>query len=156
MNTDHQESHGLLLCTFRLGDLLFGVDVRDVQEVLRHADITPVPDAHEAIAGLINLRGQIATTLDLRVRLGLDPFEVEGGPMHVVVASAGEAISLLVDRIGEVLEVDPEAFERPPVTIDPEVATMIMGVYKLDDELLLVVDVARMVAIPSNQGEEAA
>ncbi|MEM8747195.1 MAG: chemotaxis protein CheW [Actinomycetota bacterium] len=151
-----EQNAGALLCTFRLADLLFGVDVRDVQEVLRNAEITPVPHAAPAGAGLINLRGQIATTVDLRTRLGLDSIELEGGPMHVVVRAAGEPVSLLVDRIGDVLSVDHEDYEPPPVTIDPAVAELIVGTYKLEEELLLVVDVARVVETHATQGEEAA
>lgn len=149
-------SSGILLCTFRLGELLFGVDVRDVQEVLRNTDITPVPHAAPAVSGLINLRGQIATTIDLRTRLELAARGDESSPTHVVVRSGGEPISLLVDRIGEVLEVSRDLYEPPPVTIEPSIAEIVIGTYKLAEELLLVLDVSRVVATPVNHGEEAA
>lgn len=147
---------GLQLCTFRLGDLFLGVDVLDVQEVLYHADVTAVPQAPEAVCGLINLRGQIATTVDLRARLGVDERTDPHRPTHVVVRSAGESVSLLVDVIGDVLHVDPDLYEPPPETMDEATADLILGAYKLEDELLLILDVARVVNIPLPSREEAA
>ena len=154
--SDTNLSPGLQLCTFRLGDLFLGVDVLDVQEVLYHADVTTVPHAPEAVSGLINLRGQIATTIDLRCRLGVEPPEDEKRPTHVVVRSAGESVSLLVDAIGDVLEVDPDLYEAPPETMDDATAELILGAYKLEEELLLILDVARVVSIPLPTREEAA
>ncbi len=147
----------VLLCTFWLDDLLLGIDVRDVQEIIRSADITPIPHSPPAVAGLINLRGQIATTIDLRDRLGVVPSsDDEDVPSHVVVRSGGEQVSLLVDRIGEVLEVGAELYEPPPVTMRHEVADLIVGTYKLTDELLLVVDVPRLVDVAAATTEDAA
>ncbi|WP_420452496.1 chemotaxis protein CheW [Ilumatobacter sp.] len=150
------DATGSLLCTFRLGDHLLGVDVRDVQEVLHGVDVTPIPHAPASVAGLINLRGQIATTIDLRTRLGIDASSRRSDPTHVVVRSAGEPVSLLVDSIGEVLEVGHELHEPPPVTIDDAVSHLIVGTYKLTDELLLVLDVARVVATQVPLTEDAA
>lgn len=144
------------LCTFRLGDMLLGVDVRAVQEVLRDADLTPVPHAAAAICGLINLRGEIAIAMDLRTRLGMAPAEDREGQTHVVVASVGEPVSLLVDEIGDVIDVGPDRYEPPPVTMDPLTAELVLGTYKLDDELLLVLDVPRVVAAPAEQAGVAA
>lgn len=153
---DELDQNQVLLCTFRLADHLLGIDVRDVQEILRSAEITPIPHADSAIAGLINLRGQIASTIDLRERLHLPPLDVDATPSHVVVSAAGEQVSLLVDRIGEVIEVGPDLYEPPPVTMDPELADLMVGTYKLADELLVVVDVPRVVAITSTSEQEAA
>ena len=147
---------GLQLCTFRLGSLFLGVDVLDVQEVLYHADVTSVPHAADAVSGLINLRGQIATTIDLRTRLGVESDDEPGRPTHVVVRSSGESVSLLVDRIGDVLEVDPDLYEAPPETMDDATRDLILGAYKLEEELLLILDVARVVNIPLPTREEAA
>ncbi len=146
----------VLLCTFWLDDLLLGIDVRDVQEIIRSADITPIPHSPPAVAGLINLRGQIATTIDLRDRLGVEPSPDDDVPSHVVVRSGGEQVSFLVDRIGEVLEVGAELYEPPPVTMREEVADLIIGTYKLTDELLLVVDVPRLVDVAGTPTEDAA
>lgn len=147
---------GVLLCTFWLDELFFGVDVRDVQEILRDADVTPIPHAPPSVAGLINLRGQIATTLDLRIRLGVNATTEHALSNHVVVRSGGEQVSLLVDRIGEVIEVGPDLYEPPPVTMRDEVTDLIIGTYKLTEELLLVVDVPRLVDIKYELGDEAA
>lgn len=149
-------SAGLQLCTFRLGPLFLGVDVLDVQEVLYHADVTAVPHAAEAVSGLINLRGQIATTVDLRTRLGVDADDQPARRTHVVVRSGGESVSMLVDAIGDVLEVEPDLYEPPPETMDDATAELILGAYKLEGELLLILDVARVLTIPLPTREEAA
>ena len=146
--TEVQIHTGLQVCTFRLGGLLFGVDVLDVQEVLYHADITPVPHAPGSVSGLINLRGQIATTLDLRARLGESGDETPSqSPTHVVVRSTYEPVSLLVDKIGDVLDIEPDRFEDPPKSMDDEMARAIVGAYRLDDEILLILDVDHLVEL---------
>src|SRR5271154_5137940 len=105
------------LCTFFVGDGYFGIPVQQVQEVVRPQPITPVPLAPRVIRGLINLRGQILTAIDLRYRLGLgepgDPAKL----MNVVVRTADGAVSLLADQIGDVVEVLEETFERSPETL---------------------------------------
>lgn len=135
------------LCTFRLGPLYLGIDVRDVREVLHHADITTVPHASHSIEGLINLRGQIATTIELRRRLELEPREPELEPIHVVVHSEGEPVTLLVDAIGDVIDTDPEKYEEPPSTMVGSARDLIIGTFKLDQELLLVLDVEKVVQL---------
>ena len=124
--------------TFVVEDLFFGVDVLRVQEVLRYQDMTAVPRSDGTIEGLINLRGQIVTALDMRRRLGLAHRTEGQTPMNVVLQSDDGAVSLLVDDIGDVIAVDPEAFEPPPATLEPAASEMLEGVYKLDDRLLLV------------------
>ncbi len=143
----------LQLCTFRLGSLYLGVNVLDVQEVLYRAEVCRVPHAEPAICGLINLRGQIATTIDMRTRLGIEPRDPEAQPIHVVVRSAGESVNLLVDKIGDVLAVDPDLYEPPPETMSGIAKELILGAYKLTDELLLILDVDKAVAIRPNNGE---
>lgn len=141
------------LCTFRLGSLYLGVNVLDVQEVLYQAEVCSVPHAEPAICGLINLRGQIATTIDMRTRLGIEPRDPEARPIHVVVKSGGESVNLLVDKIGDVLAVDPDLYEPPPETMTGNAKELILGAYKLTDELLLILDVDKAVAIRPNNGE---
>jgi purine-binding chemotaxis protein CheW len=131
--------------TFFVADLLFGVDVRRVQEVLCFQPMTRVPRAPEVIEGLINLRGQIVTAIDMRRRLGLPPRTGEHAPMNMVVRTEDGAISLLVDEIGDVMDVDPATYERPPENLDPAARELIRGVYKLKDRLLLVLDTERAV-----------
>ncbi|MGE0443293.1 MAG: chemotaxis protein CheW, partial [Gemmatimonadales bacterium] len=104
-------------CTFQVADLFFGIEVLQVQEVIRSLEMTRVPLAPPCIEGLINLRGQIVTAIDLRTRLGLPIRENEEPPMNVVVRTDDGALSLLVDAIGDVIETNDEAFERPPETL---------------------------------------
>jgi purine-binding chemotaxis protein CheW len=129
--------------TFFVADLFFGVDVLNVQEVLRFQQMTPVPQAPGVIEGLINLRGQIVTAIDMRRRLGLPPRTGDKSPMNMVVRTSDGAVSLLVDEIGDVLEMDASTYERPPTNLDPAAGELIRGVYKLKGRLLLVLDAER-------------
>jgi purine-binding chemotaxis protein CheW len=136
---------GQQFSTFFVADLFFGVDVLRVQEVLRHQPMTRVPQAPEVIEGLINLRGQIVTAIDMRRKLKLPPRGSDQAPMNVVVRTQDGPVSLLVDEIGDVLDVDAATYERPPDNIDPQARHLIHGVYKLKDRLLLVLDAERTV-----------
>ncbi len=133
------------LCTFRLEPYNFGVDVLFVQEVMRHQEITPVPLAPPEVRGLINLRGQLVIAIDLARRLGLPARPPEMRPSHVVVRSPVGATSLLVDVVGDVRVMDPGAFEPTHESIRGPAREVTSGVFKLDNELLLVLDVARAV-----------
>ncbi|MFP5277577.1 MAG: chemotaxis protein CheW [Acidobacteriota bacterium] len=135
------------MCTFVLDRLLFAVEVERVQEVIRYQDATPVLTAPDSIAGLINLRGQIVTAIDLRRRIGLREREQDARPMNIVVRAAEGAVSLLVDEIGEVVEVDPESFEPLPETITGSMRTTTSGVYKLEHALLHALDLAATLQI---------
>jgi purine-binding chemotaxis protein CheW len=131
--------------TFFVADLFFGVDVLHVQEVLRSQQMTSVPQAPGVIEGLINLRGQIVTAIDMRRRLGLPQRAGDQAPMNIVVRTIDGAVSLLVDEIGDVLDMDAATYERPPQNLDPAAKELIRGVYKLKDRLLLVLDEERTV-----------
>jgi purine-binding chemotaxis protein CheW len=135
--------------TFLVGGLFFGVEVLRVQEVLRFQPMTRVPQAPDVIEGLINLRGQIVIAIDMRRRLGLPPRTDEQTPMNMVVRTEDGAVSLLVDEIGDVLDVDAAIFERPPANLDPAASHLIRGIYKLKDRLLLVLDAERTVDLTS-------
>ena len=140
-------------CTFYIQGLLFGVEVKTVQEVIRHQEMTGVPLAPEVVAGLINLRGQIVTAIDLRRRLGVRDRLADELPMNVVVRTADGAVSLLVDEIGDVVEVEEKDFEEAPDTLASTSRELIRGVYKLKKELLLVLDTQRSVNISALAGE---
>ncbi len=131
--------------TFFVADLFFGVEVLRVQEVLRFQQMTRVPQAPDVIEGLINLRGQIVTAIDMRRRLSLPNRAEDQTPMNMVVRTDEGAVSLLVDEIGDVLDVEEAAYERPPENLDPAARELIRGVYKLKDRLLLVLDAERTV-----------
>src|ERR1700690_4052088 len=133
-------AHNSQFCTFYLDKLLFGVELKGVQEVIRALAMTHVPLAPDVVGGLINLRGQIVTAVDLRRRLELEPRPAEMLPMNVVVRSEDGAVSLLVDEIGDVVEVDEESFEPPPETLRGTGRSMILGVHKLDGSLVHVPD----------------
>lgn len=137
---------GKQFATFYLDQLLFGVEVGKVQEVIRYQEMTRVPLAASVVNGLINLRGQIVTALDLRKRLEF-PERASGLPMNVVVRTGDEAVSLLVDEIGDVLEVEDETFEPPPETLRGVARELLRGAYKLKDRLLLILDTEKTVTI---------
>jgi purine-binding chemotaxis protein CheW len=131
--------------TFFVADLFFGVDVLRVQEVLRFQPMTTVPKAPDVIEGLINLRGQMVTAIDMRRRLRLPPRLGAQTPMNMVVRTEDGVVSLLVDEIGDVVDVDASSYERPPDNLDVAARALIRGVYKLKDRLLLVLDTERTV-----------
>jgi len=137
---------GRQLATFVLGGAHYGVDVLLVQEALRSQERTPVPLAPAGVAGLVNLRGEVVLSVDLRHRLGLAPLAEDAEPMMVVVQVDGEPISLLVDEVGDVVDVEDSQFETPPDTLDPALRELIVGAYKLPDGLLLALDVERATA----------
>ena len=133
--------------TFALDGLSFGVEVLQVQEVIRHQDLTRVPLAPDVVGGLINLRGQIVTAIDVRRRLELRERRAGRPPMHVVVRTEEGPVSLLVDDIGDVLEVTEECVERPPETLRGALRELVHAVCKLDGRLLLILDVHRTVRV---------
>jgi purine-binding chemotaxis protein CheW len=130
------------LCTFYLQDFFFGVDVMEVQEVIRAQETTQVPLASPGVSGLINLRGQIVTALDLRTQLGLPPRDRGEIPMNVVVRTPEGPVSLLADRIGDVIEVTSDLFAPLPETVDDRMREVLDGVYKIKDRLLLALKTA--------------
>ena len=138
-------------CTFFLDGHFFGIDVLEVQEVIRYQDMTRVPLAPAVVRGLINLRGQIVTAIDLRRRLELPERPADQSPINVVVHTDDGAVSLLVDEIGDVLEVTEKAFERPPETLRGTARELIRGAYKLPNQLLLILDTERTVNLTAGR-----
>lgn len=136
------------LSTFSVNGHLFGVEVAVVQEVIRYQPMTRVPLAPAALAGLINLRGQVIPAVDLRRRLGFPERAAGELAMDVIVRTSDGLVSLLVDRIGDVVEVAQEALEEPPETLGGIARELIRGAYKLDHALLLSLDVERAVDLP--------
>lgn len=126
-------------CTFYVDDILLGIKVLAVQEVLRYQDLTEIPLAPPEIHGLINLRGQIITAINLRSRMHLPPSKNEKNSMNVVTRINNEVISFLVDSVGDVLEVDDESFEPVPSTVDASTRELVSGVYKLEGKRLLMI-----------------
>ena len=137
----------LQFCTFFLDGLLFGVEVSRVQEVLSSQNMTEVPLAPPVVKGLINLRGQIVTALDLTSSLNLREDREGKDTMNVVVRTSEEIVSLLVDQIGDVCEVEEDSFESPPDNLEGMARELIRGAYKLEDRLLLVLDIEKAVEL---------
>lgn len=143
------------LCTMRIDGVTFGVEVQRVQEVIRSQPMTSVPRADDIVRGLINLRGQIVTAIDLRTRLDI-PRRVDDGPlMNVVVRTDDGPVSLLVDEIGDVITVAELEVERPPETLPPRIASAIGGVLKLPQTLLLMLDIDRVIDVDLPGGGHA-
>jgi purine-binding chemotaxis protein CheW len=132
------------VCTFFVAGNCYGIEV---QEIIQAHPVTRVPRAPRVVRGLINLRGRIVTVLDLRRRLDLAERAVEEGSRNVVVRTAEGVVSLLVDEIGDILEVGPEAFEPAPETLQGVARELIGGAYKLPDRLLLMRDTDKITTL---------
>jgi purine-binding chemotaxis protein CheW len=137
-------------CTFFVDGFFYGIEVEKVQEVLRYQAITPVPLAPSAVKGLINLRGQIVTAIDLRRRLGRDDRPEGQPPINLVLRTDHGAVSLLVDEVGDVVEAEHNAFERPPDTLQGEFRKLIRGAYKRNDRLLLILEAENALTFPDS------
>jgi len=131
-------------CTFYIDRQMFGIEVEVVQEIIRFQEITRVPLAPALVHGLINLRGQIVTAIDLGTLLAFSSHDPERPRMNVIVRGEDSSFSLLVDRIGDVLELDESMSEVAPITLKGAVSEVIDRAYKLERELLLSIDVTRL------------
>lgn len=140
--------------TASIGDQKCGIAVLQVQDVLAPQRITPIPLAPPEVSGSLNLRGRIVTAIDLRIRMGLPEREEGAHTMSIVVEHQNELYSLIVDDVGEVLKVSEKNFERNPATLDPLWRTYSEGVYRLEEGLLVVLDVSTLLSF--NATEEAA
>ena len=133
-----------------IGGQLFGLPILRVQDVFAPERLTKVPLAPADIAGVLNLRGRIVTLIDMRHRLGLGQRENDSPVMALGVESRGESYGLLIDRVSEVLKLDDMACESNPSNLDPRLASVSTGIYRLDGQLLMVLDVDRVLDIAVN------
>jgi purine-binding chemotaxis protein CheW len=140
-------------CTFYLNKFLFGIELLKVQEVIQRLELTEVPLAPGVVRGLMNLRGQIVMGIDLRKQLEFPECAADMVPMNVVVKTGEESISLLVDEIGDVVEVNEDTFELPPDTLQGKVRSVILGVHKLDKRLMHVLDIERACTLEERSSE---
>ena len=136
-------------CTLHVGDLLLGVEVELVHEVLADVAIARVPLADPSVVGLINLRGQIVTAVDARLRLGLPPRE-NGAGKNVVIRATHEAVSLVVDSEGDVVDLSDVDVQPLPDNVDATIRNFTTGACKVDGRLLLLLDAPRLVAVGSD------
>ena len=145
--------------TFFIADQMFGIPVLKVQDILQTEHIASIPLAPPEVKGSINLRGRIVTVIDVRVRLGLAPRkqnpenENEKG-MGVTVEHGHDLYTLLVDRIGDVMGLSGDVFERSPATLDPKWREFAVGVYRLEKKLLVVLDIERLLDLPRVDGRD--
>jgi purine-binding chemotaxis protein CheW len=133
--------------TATIGGQLFGLPIQRVQDVFMPERLTRVPLAPPEIAGVLNLRGRIVTLIDMRDRLGLDKSGHNGPAMAIGVELGGESYGLLIDSVGEVLKLDDAAREANPINLDPRLARVSAGIHRLEGQLLMVVDVDRVLDI---------
>jgi purine-binding chemotaxis protein CheW len=130
--------------TATIGEQLFGLPIARVQDVFMPERLTRVPLASAEIAGLLNLRGRIVTAIDMRARLGLPKSEAGGLPMAIGVDLRGESYGLLIDSVGEVMQLADAERESSPANLDPRLARMTAGIHRLDGRLLVILDVDRV------------
>ncbi len=130
--------------TVTIADQRFGIPVLSVQDVLTEQRLTHIPLASPEIVGALNLRGRTVTAIDLRIRLGLDPREEGVSCMNVVVEYDSEHYSLMVDSVGDVLALSDDDYEANPITLDPVWREIADGLYRLEEGLLIVLDVSRL------------
>ena len=137
--------------TFFLNSICFGIPVEKVQEFLEYQDITPVPLAPPVLPGIINLRGQLLTTIDLKTRLNLSSTGTVEQSMMMVIRTNEGPMNLVVDKIGAIVDVDPDLFEKPTETLKPDVRAVTTHVCKLEKQLLLVLDTEKIIQIAENE-----
>lgn len=130
--------------TIKIADQRFGIPVLQVQDVLRELAVTKIPLSPPEIAGSLNLRGRIVTAIDVRKRLGIPPLGGEKKCMSVVVEQNNELFSLIIDSVGDVLSLDGDLFEKNPNTLDPAWRDISTGIFQLEDELLIIMDVSKL------------
>ncbi|PHR28343.1 MAG: chemotaxis protein CheW [Desulfotalea sp.] len=135
------------LATFYIGDALCGMDILKIQEINKIMQMTKVPQAPEYVLGILNLRGQIVTILDLGKKLGLGETDISQNPRNIIVNSAGGHVGLLVRRISDVVSADMEKKERAPANMNGIQGEYFTGVYKTDDNLIGILDVDKVLSI---------
>jgi purine-binding chemotaxis protein CheW len=145
-NADRREAGLLQLVTFHIADDEFGVDILKVQEIIRTMEITRVPRAPEFVEGVINLRGKVIPILSLRRRFGIESREYDTQTRIIVVEIAGMVVGFVVDGVSEVLRIGADTVEAPPAVVSGVDSEYISGVGKLEDRLLILLDLNRLLS----------
>lgn len=148
MDLDSNKNYDELLTVFISGQQ-FGVPILQVQDVLGSQSVTPIPLSNEEIDGALNLRGRIVTAFNVRKRLGLPEAEKSTG-MSVVVEYQNELFSLIIDSVGDVMRLSKDSFEKSPATLDTLWRSVSNGIYQLDSNLLIVLDIAKLLDFEEN------
>ena len=144
---DSPQSHLRRYVTFRVANEFLGIPVDQTQEVLPARAITPIPLANPEISGFLNLRGQIVTTIDLRLRLGLPPRQEGDKSINIIIRDSEDLISLVVDEVGDVMHMDETLLGPPPATLDARWREYCNGVFQLEKGLLVVIDTPKVLDI---------
>lgn len=143
----NQENELLQLVTFGIGEEEFGIDILKVQEIIRIMDITKVPNSPPYVEGVINLRGKVIPVIDLRRRFGLDYREHDSQTRIIVIDLHAMITGFVVDEVSEVLRIRANTVEQPPAVVAGVESEYIKGVGKLDDRLLILLDLDQLVPI---------
>lgn len=136
----------LQFATFYVGDILLGVDIRQVQEINRQLFVTEVPHSKDYVRGVINLRGDVATVIDLRTILGLPIAEKTRDSRNLIVHSHGESVGFWVDRISDIHTLPSDQISPPPIKVDGVDGNLFKGVFKLEKEMLIILNVDEVLA----------
>lgn len=143
----------LQFASFQIGDLLLGIDIHQVQEINRNLQLTPVPHAPEAVRGVINLRGEVVTVIDLRRVLGLAPAEVTRSTRNVIVHHGDEQIGLLVDCVADVVTASADEIDPLPENLSGLDHSFFEGVFKLEQGLLVILNVTHTLSTVAGEAE---
>lgn len=146
-NAENEQNNTEEFVTIRIAGQLFGLPIGRVQDVFMPVSMTEVPLSMGEIAGVLNLRGRIVTAINMRTRLNLPPIDKDMPPMAVGIEYKGESYGLIIDEIGEVLRLPISNIEKNPANLDPRWATISAGVQKLDGELMVILNVDRVLDI---------
>lgn len=146
INAPTEQNQSVELATFYVGEALCGMDILNVQEINKLMDMTKVPQSPEFVTGILNLRGQIVTVIDLGKKLGLTSTDLNDATRNIIVNAENEYIGLLVSRISDVVEAEWEKVEEPPANIGGVQGTFFKGVFKTKDRLIGILDVTKVLA----------
>jgi purine-binding chemotaxis protein CheW len=140
-------------CTFYLNDTHFGIPIQQVQEIIRHQPLTRVPLADSDVCGLMNLRGQIITVINLKRRLDIpsQPTKPQSDPdlYNVVISASNDVVSLQIDQLDDILDLSDDDFEPPPATLKGSLRQYLQGAYKTTNGFLLILDPAEVLQVSS-------
>ena len=138
-------NEGLDYVTFHIGDFFFGIPASHVVELSRNLDVTVVPKGPISVSGLMNLRGQLVPAINMHVRLGIENNHAEQKGVSIILSSNGAQVALIVDSVGEILSLNSNFFELPPNKLTTFAKEFVLGVYKLPERLLLILDPIKII-----------
>jgi purine-binding chemotaxis protein CheW len=141
IETPPTDGDSIQIATFYLDSLLLGLQINQVQEINRQLEVTSVPHAPSFVKGVINLRGEVVTVVDLRQVLGLPSAEITDDCRNVIIHHRGELVGLLVDQIADILTIESREIDPPPSNVGSVEGKFFRGVHSTDDEIVVILDV---------------